>query len=806
MPETQTYQNITEGIMNLKFYTLIVLLTCSLQLQAMVDWQAQWISFPNLNPDSYAVLHFRNSFELSEIPARLPLLISADIRYKLYINGKYLGQGPANNDQRHYVYDEHDIATSLRKGKNTIAVTVFSLAEMTPLRYETSGAKLIVQASNDALSKVLNTGSGNWRVKLNEAYSPTRRGREFEVISYFAMGGGEKIKADQYPWGWKEQGFDDAGWPVAMAIAKGANYGHKYEYGAADLSLQARSIPFMDESFEQRPVMRNTPGPLTKGFVTAWQKNKPLTIPANTEATLLLDQTYLTKGHPYYTFSGGRNAVVKVGYAETLFVDVEEHQQGHRDVVDGKEFIGLSDIYLLDGGKDREFSTLIPRVWRYIQVKVKTADEPLSWNSYQATKFIYPFRENASFASNLPVHKSIWNVGWRTARLCADETYMDCPYYEQLQYVGDTRIQALISLYVSGDDRLMKNAINQFANSITDEGITQSRFPSSSLQYIPPYSLFWVNMVHDYHMHRKDDAFTAQYLHQITSVLLWFETRLREDKLLGPMPWWSYVDVVDGWTKASPPGSWEGGSLMLTLQYVYALQDAIALLEHHQKDALAKYFSDLKNSIQQAVVAKGYNADSRLFADTPDQASYSQHTNIMAILTDTAPINQQAAIFEKITTDPSVARTNIYFSFYLHRAAQKTGNGAYFLNNLDIWKKMLKQGLTTFSETMQQTRSDCHAWSASPNYEFLNLVCGIQPASAHFESIRIEPNPGSLRKLSGKMPHPKGSIGVDFSFDKNSVAGEIVIPENTQATFYWKGKEVPLVQGKNSIKISNSLP
>ena len=85
----------------------------------------------------------------------------------------------------------------------------------------------------------------------------------------------------------------------------------------------------------------------------------------------------------------------------------------------------------------------------------------------------------------------IWNVGWRTARLCANETYYDCPYYEQLQYIGDTRIQALISLYVSGDDRLVRNALMCYNESRKYDGLTQSRYPSANIQVIPPFSLYY---------------------------------------------------------------------------------------------------------------------------------------------------------------------------------------------------------------------------------------------------------------------------------------------------------------------------
>ena len=173
----------------------------------------------------------------------------------------------------------------------------------------------------------------------------------------------------------------------------------------------------------------------------------------------------------------------------------------------------------------------------------------------------------------------------------------------------------------------------------------------------------------------------------------------------------------------------------------------------------------------------------------------------MAILTNTALPDQQASIFQKITNDESVSKTNIYFTFYLHRAAQKAGSGSYFLDNLDIWKNMLKDGLSTFAETVQQTRSDCHAWSASPNYEFLNIVCGIQPAAPHFEAIRIAPNPGQLQNLAASMPHPKGQIAVDFKFKGNSVTGEVTIPAETTASFHWKGKELTLESGKNKISL-----
>ena len=66
---------------------------------------------------------------------------------------------------------------------------------------------------------------------------------------------------------------------------------------------------------------------------------------------------------------------------------------------------------------------------------------PLIVEEITATATGFPFVRTAKFDAGVAELNQILDVGWRTARLCAHETYMDCPYYEQLQYSGDTRVQ-----------------------------------------------------------------------------------------------------------------------------------------------------------------------------------------------------------------------------------------------------------------------------------------------------------------------------------------------------------------------------
>jgi alpha-L-rhamnosidase len=799
MPKTKTTFNPLPPMRNpLIFILAIFFIQFSFHQASLAQerWNASWISLPQSELPDYTVLHARNTFELADIPATLEIDVSAVIRYKLYVNGEYVGQGPSNNDLYHYTYDSYDIAPYLKEGNNLVAMSIMDMGEMNPLRYSSNGLKFILRSATDTFESLLNTGNANWKVQVNDSYSATRRGPDFEVISYFAMGGGEHIDGKAYPWGWETLDFDDTSWKNPTTLLQGEPYGFTHNYGLTDVALNKRTIPYMDEAEEEKPIIRKITG-IDQGKVAqVWQESRPIDIPANTEATIWLDQGYLTKGHVDYLFSGGKDARVEVSYAETLFTP--DRKQGHRDEIEGKEFIGLKDIYILDGGENREYGQLVYRTWRYIEVAITTGEEPVSWKGYRAKKFIYPFEEKATFQTPFELHKDIWEVGWRTALLCTDETYMDCPYYEQLQYIGDTRIQALISLYVSGDDRLIKNTLNQFAHSISDEGITESRYPASYRQYIPPYSLYLINMLHDFHMHREDPAFVASFLPQVTGILLWFEKKLGEDDLLGPMPWWSYVDVVDGWEMASPPGFKDGGSIVLTLQFLYGLQEAVKLFDYYGEAHLSAHFKQLGERLKKACVAQGWDNERGLLMDAPRNKSFSQHANIFGILTELWDKDTQGKIFDKIVSEENISKANIYFRFYLTRAAQHAGRGDYFIRNLDTWEDMLAQGLSTFAEHERDTRSDCHAWSASPNFEFLHLVCGIQPLTPHFEKVLISPHPGDLEEFSGSMPHPKGTIKVSYDFKARE--GNLILPEGLEGLFRFGDANFELTEGENRIK------
>jgi hypothetical protein len=761
-------------------------------------WKAMWISPPNVSLKEYGVYHFRKSFELATKPTSFIIHVSGDNRYRLFVNGRSVCFGPARGDLEHWRYETVDIGSWLVQGKNTIAAVVWNFAEFRPWAQITLQTGFILQGNSDV--EALVNSNSSWKVDVDKAYRPVEIDKR-KVNQFMVVGSGEEVDGIKYPWGWETPRFDDSNWEQATEFVSGSPFG----YGTDVFWwMVPRNIPMMEEIPQRILTIRRSSGVMPDQLFL--EGKKPFTIPAKTRYSLLFDQTYLTNAYPQLKISKGRGSTIGLTYSEALFD--KDGTKGNRNETEGKEIRGNKDKFVSDGGDNRTYSTLWFRTFRYLQMDIETGNEPLVINDFYSVFTGYPFRENGYFASNDTSLKKVWDVGWRTARLCAYETYFDCPYYEQFQYVGDTRIQSLISLYVSGDDRLMRNAISSFDHSRTSEGLTKSRYPTSVGQVISPFSLFWIRMVHDYWMHRDDPDFVKQYQMGIKSVLTWFENRIDpQTGMIGALPYWSFVDWPDEWPWDNhkriggvPDGGQTGNSSIITLQTAYAMQAATELFSYFGDQNASLHYKELASKLREATIKNCWDNKKNLLADTPDKKHFSQHAQAFAVLSRAITGAQSHDLMERTVSDKEITQCTVYFRFYLYRAMKVAGLGDAYINMLKPWKNMIGMGLTTFSERPEPTRSDCHAWSASPNYEFLASVCGIEPNKPGFKSVRIEPHPGPLTVIEGKVPHPNGTISVSFKVNGNHIQGIVVLPHDVPGVFIWKGLMMDLGPGENKLE------
>jgi hypothetical protein len=537
---------------------------------------------------------------------------------------------------------------------------------------------------------------------------------------------------------------------------------------------------------------------------------------------LILDRKALTTAYPQLTVSGGKGAKIILTYAEALYdKDLRKGDRDRLEYIDaqgaehGRTALGLTDSFLPDGGAHRTFEPLWWRTWRYLDLDITTGAEPLTLESLTAQFTAYPFQERATFNSNDPELAKIWEISWRTARDDAHETYMDTPYYEQLQYVGDTRIQALISYAVAGDDRLARQALRAFDASRIPEGITRSRYPSSLPQSIPTFSLIYVDMLHDYWMYRPDDQGFARGLVPGTrGILDWFAHYEQPDGLLHEVPWWSFIDWVSE-NQVIPTYDKNGESCMTTLEYLGALNDAADLEKSLGDPVLATRYESRAAHVRTGIYDKCWSASREMLADTPDQKLFSQQANILGVLYDVIPKDHQQEVLQKLlaiepgTTPNGVLSASYYFRFYLARALDHAGMADEYLDSIGPWRKLLALHFSTWPEVPGDTRSDSHAWSAHPIYDFLTLVAGIEPASPGFATVRVAPHMGPLPSLTATYPHPQGEIKVDYHYTGprdshvrggSTLHADITLPGTLNGTFQFDGRSWPLHPGPNQIE------
>jgi len=748
---------------------------------------ASWVDVPDSPSGDYGVYHFRRTFDLPAKPASFAIRVSADNRYKLFVNGELAAVGPARGDVLHWRYDPVDIARYLKAGRNVLAAVVWNFAELAPVAQMSLKTGFLVQGETQA-ERIADTGP-NWKAIRDAAFKAIPFPRGFQY-GYYVVGPGDHIDAALYPWGWEKPDFDDSAWKPAHSIGRPEL---RTSASGEDWWLTPRSIPMVELKPERGGVVRRSSGATPPpSFLTA---PSSFSVPANTKAVVLIDWTHLTTAYPELVVSGGKGALVSMKYAETMRTP-NVRDPGNRNEIDGKEMVGNYDELVADGGAGRLLTTLWWRTWRYLQLTVETAGEPLTIDDFRSVYTGYPFERKARFDSDSPELKTMLDIGWRTARLCAHETYVDCPYYEQLQYTGDTRIQALLSLYNTGDARLMRNAIESMDATRTPGLPSMSRGPSRVPQYIPGYSLWWIGMLHDYWMYQDDPEFVARMLPGVRDTLAWFARLQKPSGSLSTVPYWNQVETTRRLGAGEEEPGWAPIDLQLLMAYQWAgqMEDALGLKGLSQ---------DYRNRAEQlsATIRGLYLDPSRqLFAETPEKKLFAQASNSLAILAGLVRPSEARAWAERILDDPSLEKSGLYFRYYVHAAAHEAGAGDKFLDQLGPWRRMLATGFTTWGEfDTSETRSDCHAWSASPNIEIFRTILGIESAAPGFRRVVIRPSLGKLTRASGAIPHPKGEISVDLAMTNGRLVAEVGLPPDAPGEFIWRGERRQLPPGKTKL-------
>ncbi|MHB9134753.1 MAG: alpha-L-rhamnosidase-related protein [Armatimonadota bacterium] len=765
------------------------------------DWPASWVDHPVRPLDAPSVALFRLGFT-AEKAATVRLHVSADNRYRLYLDGQPVGTGPERGDPQHWRYESYEI--ELTAGEHTLVAQNWWLADQAPFAQMSVRSGFLLAAEGE-WQETLSTGIAPWEATLMEGFG-------FESPGV-AWGTGAKVRIDgaAYPWGWENGDIGE--WQPVVTLVPGMSAVWKNEIPPYWL-LTPATLPPMLADEQQVGTLRyladgENPYPVNAsrqiiGETGAWQAwlagQGTVTIPPHTTRTVVIDLENYFCAYPNLQVSGGAGAEVRLNWAEGLFEQPEGKTKGNRDEIEGKYFLGVGDTFLPDGGNQRTFSTLWWEAGRYLELTVITAEAPLTLDSLTLTETHYPLEMEGEFHSEDERLEEVIPIGVRALQMCSHETYMDCPYYEQLMYIGDTRLEVLTTYAITADDRLPRKALTSFDASRRLSGLTQSRFPSRVCQIIPPFSLWWVCMVHDYWLWRDDPAFVQELMPGVRAVNEYYRTLLGPDSVLNAPNGWNFTDWVKDplWDAGVPADGEFGLSSIFNLQYALTLTYKAELEEFFGEQEMAARDRRTAAEVVNAVLRYFWDEERGLIADDRSFTRFSEHAQCLAILTGLLPEEALMSVADGLLDDPDLARTTIYFSYYLFETLYLLGRGDRILEEMELWYDLKSQGFKTTFEEPEPTRSDCHAWGAHPIHHYYASLLGIRPDGPGFRRVRIDPQLGTLAWAKGTLPHPAGQVQVSLQQEGDRLRGQVLLPPGVTGIVQWNGLEEELQPGGNS--------
>ncbi|KFY74085.1 hypothetical protein V499_05867 [Pseudogymnoascus sp. VKM F-103] len=513
--------------------------------------------------------------------------ISADTKYKLYINSRLVSVGPVKGDEHLWFFDEVDIQPYLRIGQNHFNVRVlrwyyatFYAASFPRLPY----AGLLIRSIGEGAIDV-DTGNA-WETAIDLSTRLPIDNEEDAFLHVYEIV--DTTKDADIKWSLKfkkvhniRSSKSQSSWEKALLSSTGTSL--RLPAGTShhvELEAKHHITAFLDFKFER---------------------------PANSGSTL------------------------KITYPECYEDQPEQipwvrRKGDRRDTT--KALLGPEDIYLFSGKKlsvdlpqlyerteeEEIFTPFHFRTLRFIALDIIVAkDCDLVINGIDITTANYSLEVLAGFKTpniDQPTEK-LWTTSIRTLGNCMHDCYEDCPFYEQLQYAMDTRSSALFTYVLSDDGQLARQAIIQVHNSYnTNTGLTASRAPAHKHQIIPYFSLYWICMVTDYFEYFGDSTFVRQFMPACDGVFESFARRVdSEVQLVGSLDaavsasQWDFVDWTPRWRPFGiPPAGERTRYLSFTnMLYAYTLKRAAKLLGGIGRPALASEYLSRADSIVEAI-------------------------------------------------------------------------------------------------------------------------------------------------------------------------------------------------------------
>lgn len=770
---------------------------------------SNWIwmkGFEQYDQKEACMVYFRKAFVLNEVPETLRLRISADSRYKLYVNGELAEIGPARGDRILWYVDEKDIAPLLKKGQNVLAVEVLRypldpqkgnhgiyrtntpglyVAEVLPQEggavqapdpYAEMKASVVPETAGYGLS-----AGASWKCHMREHFHIVSESPFFAPLQIL-----EDCAGDERTAGWKLAGYDDSSWENVRAYSI-----FEVSRAVSPGNLFPRQIPYMRRDFRQflglfGESARETDGNIWKQMLKGTGR---VAIAPHTCKKVEIDAGELNTGYLSLRMQGGSGTVIRILTSEGYVQKDTEKKEGFGPALPVKKdrcdwengcLHGFTDTYYVAGygteSLPEEYAPFWFRTFRFIGLEIQTGGEELIISGLDYLETGYPLEQKSHVKTSDPSLDAVWDISFRTLKRCMHETYEDCPFYEQLQYAMDSRSQILYTYAVSGDDRLARNCMEDFRRSQRYDGMLNCSYPNYGPNVIPGFSIYYIMMLYDHMMYFGDREFLRRHMGTVDGILEYFRRNVDERGLVGKnggvnmaSRYWSFIDWTKQWddTSGVPTATLYGPITMESFLYIMGLDHAAKVLDYLGRKDTAREYRQRADAVRESINRFCRDGEG-MYTDGPGVMEYSQHCQVFAILTDTVSVEEgRKYLLRTLDHSEDYAQCSIAMSYYLYRALEKTGLYERTDQKWDLWRNMVKDHLTTCVEDDVNSRSDCHAWGALALYELPSVILGVRPAAPGYEKIAVHPCTGMLSWAKGEAVTRHGMVKVEWRKDEN---------------------------------------
>ena len=733
---------------------------------------------------------FRKAFNLdSLIDQPVYVKVSADTRYRLYVNGHYVCNGPRRGDDKQWFYERIDINPYLKNGVNVIGAMALRYPPV-PYRgfrsaWRTQTPGLIIRSENELVPSTDDT----WKSRIAREVSIDCRNREY--VRLFQE---ETVKGSLLLSNWNSCALDDSDWAGIITYRSDL-----LSPSVSPMFMKERTIPLLYETRKRfKGINHIVSSQIGKdSYELMLRGKKSLRVGPHSHEIVDILAERLNTAFLELSVAKGKGSVIRMTESEaysreTVINNFPACIKGDRLDPNAGELRGPVDEFYPGGYGTEEvpeyYEPFHFREFLLIRMEIITGEEELIISDFTYRESAYPLNVASHVETSDPSLEDIWRISENTLNMCMHETYEDCPGYEQLQYVMDTRSQILFTYSISGDDTLARAAIDDFCRSQRPDGLIAACYPSFKSNVIPSFSVYYVLMLHDHMMYFGDRELLKHYYPSVMRICDFYITHLNDKNLFGYMeemgflskPYWGYIDSIDEWPAGVVPVPQGKEITMMSLLTMTLLRAAGEIADyigwHNQAAEYLTVNEQVRTAIREYCLS-----DNGLVQDSPGIDMYSTMAQTFATLNDVFT-EEEAIDAMKRTLDGTLTVCSLPVVFYQLRALEKTGLYDSIDTILNRWRAMLKKNLTTCQEhdTPNQQRSDCHAWSSIPLYEITSALLGVRPAAPGYEKVAFCPQPSHLSWARGQVMTPRGLIRASYEITDGKLQKQIEVPEGME--------------------------